>query len=212
METSFLSIFHRPSFYRPFPPVPEDLRHQISGQYHSPPCYLHNHSLTSYSAKKCAVKDGDFLSQHFLPPIFLPALPPVPEDLRHQISGQYHSPPCYLHNHSLTSYSAKQCAVKDGDFCSQHFLPPIFLPALPPVPEELRHQILGQYHSPPCYLYNHSLTSYSAKKCAVKEGDFCSQHFSPPIFLPALPQFLKTSGIKYRANITHRHVTFTTIR
>ena len=36
--------------------------------------------------------------------------------------------------------------------------------------------------------------------------------FYRPSFCRPFPQFLKTSGIKYRANITHRHVTCTTIR
>jgi hypothetical protein len=32
------------------------------------------------------------------------------------------------HNHALTSFSAKKCAVKDGDFCALDFLPRRFSP------------------------------------------------------------------------------------
>ena len=51
-------------------------------------------------------------------------------------TGELNPSPLRIHfpsNHSLTSFSAKKCAVKNGDFCSQRFLPRIFLPALPPI-------------------------------------------------------------------------------
>jgi hypothetical protein len=50
------------------------------------------------------------------------------------------------------------------------------------------------------------------KMCGQRWGLPFSAFFTAHLFSGPSPEFLKTYGIKYRANITHRHVTFTTIR
>jgi hypothetical protein len=50
------------------------------------------------------------------------------------------------------------------------------------------------------------------KMCGKRWGLFFSAFFTAHLFAGPSPDFLKTTWIKYWANLPHRHVTFTAIR